>query len=335
MAARLAAASTAASANQGSQIFARGIPPSSVISPLGIPTSVSLRADRVPVPRATSRGTHGNARRAAAMAQAKVAAAAEATVEPLSAGSPAPALFDGTTRLYHYKACPFAQRVVIAVNYKSLDFIERVEISLRSKPEWYTEKVYPPGKVPALEHDGKVVGESLDLLLLLDDWFGDKGPRIVPQDITLASEASTLVAACGDIVMAGYSCLSQHYQTGGEAEVEASMGAHLDSLEKSLAQHQSKGLFFLGNFSYVDIAYLPFLERFRIAFDHFCGTDITKGRPNLGRWFEAAATMQVYTDTCMERDAIITTYQQMLDNKYFERAGVANTKSAAAESSST
>ncbi|CAI5480668.1 unnamed protein product [Closterium sp. Yama58-4] len=230
--------------------------------------------------------------------------------------------------LYHYKACPFAQRVVIAVNYKGLDFIERVEISLRSKPEWYTEKVYPPGKVPAIEHDGKVVGESLDLLLLIDEWFGDKGPRIVPEDPALAAEASALVAACGDLMMAGYTALSQLYQTGGEKEVEAAMGSHLDSIEASLGKHQENGPFFLGSFSYVDIAYLPFLERFKIAFDHFCHTDITKGRPNLQRWFEAAASIKAYTDTCMEREATITTYQQMLDNKYFERAGVASSTPA-------
>ncbi|CAI5940434.1 unnamed protein product [Closterium sp. NIES-64] len=293
-------------------------------------SGASLSADRVPLPRVTTRGIYGKAR-LAVMAQAKIAAAAAAAAatEPLSAGSPPPALFDGTTRLYHYKACPFAQRAVIAVNYKGLDFIERVEISLRSKPEWYTENVYPPGKVPAMEHAGKVVGESLDLLLLIDEWFGDKGPRIVPEDPALAAEASALVAACGDVMMAGYTALSQLYQTGGEAEVEAAMGSHLDSLEASLGKHQENGPFFLGSFSYVDIAYLPFLERFNIAFEHFCHTDITKGRPNLQRWFEAAAAIQAYTDTCMEREATITTYQQMLDNKYFERAGVASSTTAA------
>ncbi|CAI5486445.1 unnamed protein product, partial [Closterium sp. Naga37s-1] len=281
MAASVASSSAAILTNQGARLIARAISSSKTLS------GASLSADRVPLPRVTTRGIYGKAR-LAVMAQAKIAAAAAAAAatEPLSAGSPPPALFDGTTRLYHYKACPFAQRAVIAVNYKGLDFIERVEISLRSKPEWYTEKVYPPGKVPAMEHAGKVVGESLDLLLLIDEWFGDKGPRIVPEDPALAAEASALVAACGDVMMAGYTALSQLYQTGGEAEVEAAMGSHLDSLEASLGKHQENGPFFLGSFSYVDIAYLPFLERFNIAFEHFCHTDITKGRPNLQRWFE-------------------------------------------------
>ncbi|CAI7916674.1 unnamed protein product, partial [Closterium sp. NIES-53] len=143
MAASVASSSAAILTNQGARLFAPAIPLSKTLS------GASLHASRVRLPRVTPRGTHGKAR-LAVMAQAKIAAASSAATEPLSAGSPAPALFDGTTRLYHYKACPFAQRAVIAVNYKGLDFIERVEISLRSKPEWYTERVYPPGKVPAM-----------------------------------------------------------------------------------------------------------------------------------------------------------------------------------------
>ncbi|CAI6012600.1 unnamed protein product [Closterium sp. NIES-65] len=378
-------------------------------------SGASLSADRVPLPRVTTRGIYGKAR-LAVMAQAKIAAAAAAAAateplsagspppalfdgttrltqskrdvaatEPLSAGSPPPALFDGTTRLYHYKACPFAQRAVIAVNYKvhgagvsarqgachGKAVGENLEASETAAASGY----HVTGKVPAMEHAGKVVGESLDLLLLIDEWFGDKGPRIVPEDPALAAEASALVAACGDMMMAGYSslshfhpslplcvyllltslqdptlaaeasalntrssrgmdtrisrgisacssvrglddgwildpalaaeasalvaacgdvmmagytALSQLYQTGGEAEVEAAMGgeaeveaamgSHLDSLEASLGKHQENGPFFLGSFSYVDIAYLPFLDLFRIAFHHFCRTAITKER---------------------------------------------------------
>lgn len=246
----------------------------------------------------------------------------------MTAGSPAPALFDGTTRLYHARACPFAQRVVIAVNYKSLSHIELVEISLRSKPEWFAARVYPPGKVPALEHGGKVVGESLDLLLLMDELFKGQGEDIVPQDPYLSTAASVLVQRCSDVMMGGYTALSQLYKDGGEEQVEEAMGSHLDYLEHSLSLHSDKGAFFLGGFSYVDIAYLPFLERFRLTFDHFCRADITKGRPNLKKWFEAADVMPAYTSTRQEAAVTIATYKQMLDSKYFERAGVATASSS-------
>ncbi|KAI4331678.1 hypothetical protein MLD38_029839 [Melastoma candidum] len=42
--------------------------------------------------------------------------------------------------------------------------IKLVAIDLLDRPNWYKEKVYPPNQVPALEHNGKVIGESLDLI---------------------------------------------------------------------------------------------------------------------------------------------------------------------------
>uniref|UniRef100_M4F3X5 GST N-terminal domain-containing protein n=1 Tax=Brassica campestris TaxID=3711 RepID=M4F3X5_BRACM len=38
-------------------------------------------------------------------------------------------------------------------------------------PAWYKDKVYPENKVPALEHNGNIIGESLDLIKYLDNTF--------------------------------------------------------------------------------------------------------------------------------------------------------------------
>ncbi|KAF3790507.1 IN2-1-like protein A [Nymphaea thermarum] len=82
--------------------------------------------------------------------------------------------------LYISLVCPYAQRVWIARNYKGLEAeIEVVPIDIRDKPQWYMEKVYQPGRVPCLEHNGKVMGESLDLLYYLDDYF--TGPQLLPE----------------------------------------------------------------------------------------------------------------------------------------------------------
>ncbi|XP_039690049.1 glutathione S-transferase L3, partial [Medicago truncatula] len=91
---------------------------------------------------------------------------------PLNSTSEQPPLFDGTTRLYTSYSCPYAQRVWITRNYKGLqDKIELVPIDLSNKPAWYKEKVYPEGKVPSLKHNGKVLGESLDLIKYVDANF--------------------------------------------------------------------------------------------------------------------------------------------------------------------
>nr|GEW05889.1 glutathione S-transferase L3-like isoform X2 [Tanacetum cinerariifolium] len=53
-----------------------------------------------------------------------------------------------------------------------------VPIDLANRPVWYKEKVYPKNKVPALEHDNKITGESLDLMRYVDAHF--EGPALLP-----------------------------------------------------------------------------------------------------------------------------------------------------------
>ncbi|KAL5082429.1 hypothetical protein RYX36_010850 [Vicia faba] len=75
-------------------------------------------------------------------------------------------------RLYISYTCPFAQRVWITRNYKGLeDKIDLVPIDLQNRPAWYKENVYPENKVPSLEHNGEVLGESLDLVKYVDANF--------------------------------------------------------------------------------------------------------------------------------------------------------------------
>ncbi|KAK9218334.1 hypothetical protein WN943_006971 [Citrus x changshan-huyou] len=100
---------------------------------------------------------------------------------PLDSKAELPPLFDGTPRLYISYSCPFAQRAWITRNYKGLqDKIKLVPLNLQDRPAWYKEKVYPVNKVPALEHNGKVIGESLDLIKHVDSNF--EGPSLLPDD---------------------------------------------------------------------------------------------------------------------------------------------------------
>nr|GFC87167.1 glutathione S-transferase L3-like [Tanacetum cinerariifolium] len=61
------------------------------------------------------------------------------------------------------------------------DKIKLVPIDLKNRPDWYKEKVYPPNKVPALEHNNEVKGESLDLIKYIDANF--EGPSLYPDDL--------------------------------------------------------------------------------------------------------------------------------------------------------
>lgn len=244
--------------------------------------------------------------------------------EPLGQGSAPPNVLDGTTRLYYSSMCPYAQRISIAVNYKELAEIERVEINLNSKPEWYKELVYAAGKVPALEHDGKVMGESLELLAYLEEHFD--GPPLYPQDASKRAAADELMAYGSELTKQGYSVLSDADLT--PAEIGANFGPVLDRLEGVLNEHAIDGPFFLGQFSVVDVVLAPFLERFRLSFDALRQFHITAGRPRLAAWFDAMEGVPAYKNTRVAPEKLIATYKRMLENDYFRRAGIATPKEA-------
>ncbi|OEL26140.1 Protein IN2-1-like protein B [Dichanthelium oligosanthes] len=229
--------------------------------------------------------------RIVAMAAAAPASSVNKEVlpSPLTSASEPPPLFDGTTRLYVAYHCPYAQRAWIARNYKGLyDKIKIVAIDLADRPAWYKEKVYPENKVPSLEHNNQVKGESLDLVKYIDSNF--EGPSLIPDDPARKQFAEELLAYTDAFNKALYSSIVSKDDVSEEAV------AALDKIEEALGKFND-GPFFLGLFSLVDIAYVPFIERFQIFFFNIKNYDITKGRPNLQKFIEEVNKIDAYTQT--------------------------------------
>ncbi|KAF3970139.1 hypothetical protein ACB098_09G017100 [Castanea mollissima] len=219
---------------------------------------------------------------------------------PLDATSEPPPLFDGTTRLYISLSCPFAQRVWITRNYKGLyDKIKVVPINLQNRPAWYKEKVHPENKVPSLEHNGKVIGESLDLIKYVDSNF--EGPSLLPNDHAKKQFAEDLLAYSDTFKKTVFTSFK------GDAIKEA--GPAFDHLENALSKFED-GPFLLGHeFSLADIAYIPFVERFQIAFSALWNYDITAGRPKLAKWIEEVNKIDAYKPTKTDPKDLVERYK--------------------------
>eukprot|EP00252_Welwitschia_mirabilis_P028045 TRINITY_DN993_c0_g1_i2.p1 TRINITY_DN993_c0_g1~~TRINITY_DN993_c0_g1_i2.p1 ORF type:complete len:242 (-),score=43.94 TRINITY_DN993_c0_g1_i2:688-1413(-) len=208
-----------------------------------------------------------------------------------------PPLFDGTPRLYVSLRCPYAQRVFTARNYKGLDEIQVVPIDLGDRPSWYKEKVYPTNKVPALEHDGKVIGESLDLLVYIDNNFG--GPKLIPSDPVRKQAADELIKYVETFSGTGSTTLKNP-----DSNVTQEFGPVLDYLENAWGKFDD-GPFFLGKFSVVDCAYASFLERFHITFLEFKNYDLLEGRPKLSKYLKELNKVDAYVKTKPKPEEII------------------------------
>ncbi|KAL0822946.1 hypothetical protein Bca101_046623 [Brassica carinata] len=218
-------------------------------------------------------------------------ASLDATADP-------PALFDGTTRLYTSYSCPYAQRVWITRNFKGLqEKIKLVPLDLENRPAWYKEKVYPENKVPALEHNGKIIGESLDLIKYLDHTF--EGPSLFPEDNAKREFGEELLKYTDTFTKTMWASLK------GDPFTET------DYLENSLYKFDD-GPFFLGQFSLVDTAYIPFIERFQIVLNELFKCDITAERPKLSAWIEEMNKIDAYVQTKTDSKEIVEIFKRKL-----------------------
>uniref|UniRef100_A0A0E0CYY7 GST N-terminal domain-containing protein n=1 Tax=Oryza meridionalis TaxID=40149 RepID=A0A0E0CYY7_9ORYZ len=290
-------------------------PSTSRSSPVPSSRTIKIRPSSRSVARCNLRDAKNLSRsRTVAMAAAAAApASSEKEVLPpsLTSSSEPPPLFDGTTRLYVAYHCPYAQRAWIARNYKGLqDKIKIVAIDLADRPAWYKEKVYPENKVPSLEHNNQVKGESLDLVKYIDTNF--EGPALLPDDSEKQQFAEELLAYTDAFNKASYSSIVAKGDVSDEAV------AALDKIEAALAKFND-GPFFLGQFSLVDIAYVPFIERFQIFFSAIKNYDITKGRPNLQKFIEEVNKIHAYTETKQDPQFLLEHTKKRLGTMLMEQ----------------
>ncbi|GKV05715.1 hypothetical protein SLEP1_g17691 [Rubroshorea leprosula] len=222
----------------------------------------------------------------------------EILLPPLDATGVQPPLFDGTTRLYTCYTCPYCQRVWITRNYKGLqEKIKLVPLNLQNRPAWYKD-VYPSNKVPSLEHNGKIIGESLDLIKYVDSNF--EGPSLFPDDPEKKKFGEELFSYIDTFVRTVFSSFK------GDPAKET--GPVFDYLENALHKFDD-GPFFLGQFSLVDIAYITFVERFQIFLSEVFKIDITAGRPKLAVWIEELNKIDAYTQTKIDPKELVENYK--------------------------
>ncbi|XP_078689539.1 glutathione S-transferase omega-2-like [Branchiostoma floridae x Branchiostoma belcheri] len=84
----------------------------------------------------------------------------------------------GVLRLISSRFCPYAHRTRLVLAAKGIDY-ETVNVCLYKKPEWFFS-INPLAKVPTLQHDGKVVYESLVCNEYLDRVF--PGRKLLPEE---------------------------------------------------------------------------------------------------------------------------------------------------------
>ncbi len=192
--------------------------------------------------------------------------------------------------------CPFCQRVWFALEELKIPF-EVEFIDLQNKPKWYKEMV-PTGLVPAVKIADKLIYESKDILLAIEENFQDS---LLPEESEEKKEALEKIEAFEKtrLIGAGYEFLRGKSFDKEKPDVTLSnlqevFETLLDEMETILAKYS--GPYFMKDFSLVDIMYSSGLSRFAANLPVFRGYHLIGNEryPNINRWFEALEQRPAY-----------------------------------------
>lgn len=196
----------------------------------------------------------------------------------LTSDDPLPPLKPGVLRLYSMKFCPFAERARLVLSAKDIEH-EVININTWKKPTWFAEK-NPNQLVPVVEHDGKIVYESLIVSTYLEELFPEKNP-LVPKDPYLKARDAIILDFHGEKVIPSY------FGADGGANKEKleALKVALARLDKELKERGTD--FFYGTKpGYLDYMIWPIFVRFRSSGCFGEGKGIPESFSSLHPWVE-------------------------------------------------
>jgi len=184
--------------------------------------------------------------------------------------------------LSSFKTCPWVQRAAIVLRAKQVPY-DITYIDRDKRPEWFL-KVSPHSKVPVLQIDGKdALFESNAIAEYLEE---TSMPRLHPADPI----ARARNRAWTDFVPTFASAVSSAMYADSEEEFAAKaakIAGPFGKLDEALAARGNAGPYFNGpNFSLVDAAYAPFLQRYTFM-DRLKPLGVIEKFPRLAAWRDA------------------------------------------------
>ncbi|NJO79854.1 MAG: glutathione S-transferase family protein [Cyanobacteria bacterium RM1_2_2] len=187
--------------------------------------------------------------------------------------------------------CPYCQKVWLWLEEKQIPYrIEKVTMFCYGEKEsWYKRKV-PSGMLPAIELDGRVITESDDILMALEQVFGVLGRGMEdPQVMPLRRLERLLFRAwCSWLC---YPTMSTRQEQRNRAQfVEI-----VNKVEHALAS--TPGPYFLEEFGTADVIFTPYVERMNASLYYYKGYSLREDNPRFAAWFDAMESRPTYRGT--------------------------------------
>ena len=193
----------------------------------------------------------------------------------------------------HHAWCPYCQKIWLWLEFKRVPYRIR-KVTMRcygQKEPWFLRKV-PSGMLPALELDNRLITESDEILLALEQSFGPLGlPMTSPQAMDLRRLERLLFRAwCIWLCTPG---LNKHQQQQGRQQFQDIARRFEQALERTagpwLDPQEAPGT--------VDLVFVPYVERMNASLAYYKGYLLREEHPAIDRWFRALEARDTYRGT--------------------------------------
>ena len=196
--------------------------------------------------------------------------------------------------------CPYCQKVWMSLEEKRIPYrIEKVNMRCYGdKPQSFL-RLQPNGNIPVAIIDGKVYGQSNDILYVLEQNFNKDGYKsLIPSDEEGKMRAQQLLRLERQLFSAW-----MYWLTGGSNDSAQRFRNQFEEVLQTVEDvlSQSSGNFFMGkDVSTVDFQFAPFLERMAASLTFFKGYQfrVPKGSstsyPALNLWFDSMEQLDSY-----------------------------------------
>ncbi|MCY7407876.1 MAG: glutathione S-transferase family protein [Alkalinema sp. CAN_BIN05] len=186
--------------------------------------------------------------------------------------------------------CPYCQKIWLWLEEKKIPYrIQKVTMFCYGEKEnWYKRKV-PSGMLPALELDGKIITESDDILIALEQVFGPLNLGMTNSAVLSMRRLERLLfrAWCGWLCQPARSARD-------EARNREMFIKIVDQVETAIGQ--TPGPYFLSEFGTADVIFTPYVERMNASLYYYKGYSLRQN-PRFSDWFDAMETRSTYRGT--------------------------------------
>ena len=200
--------------------------------------------------------------------------------------------------------CPYSQRVWIALEEKRISYIcKTVPLNAYGiKPAWFT-RLIDGGKLPAIEVDGTIVTESMDIMRLLDEMFAGNRDQLFPDrgDPEQMERVESLLQLEQKLQSDWFYLVFYPVEGGALAKARGDLLSTLKQVDDALGS--TPGPWFFGDDSeaptITDIMFVATMERVVASCLYWKGLKIrdTGQYPNIDVWLMAFEERPTYRAT--------------------------------------